>query len=1777
MFVLSWIRARVLFALTFSMFAMFAVAAGCSKSDADPQVQNNECTRVGSLIDTKRSCRADGECPCGAHCELGRCIASCRESSDCPGGYCDQFGRCRAGEDRNLVAIIQTTSRSATTIAVAPTTINALTSDPRSIRVEVAGGGSSSVRIAVEAPVQVACAPNGSFASECTFERVQPGTPVYAQVKTDLPLVVASIVRVYSASIMRTITIAASGATQNVASAPVPSFNATAALGRYTGIARLIGAGIATASDRLTDQDGEVQVALSAELAGAIGNATLVLRDPSKLLLHRGEWVAGYALEPSGAGTLRFPAQRFSPAAFGVGAEVEVLEEVIDTAASYASDRLTFDLVLRQTGALVGARGLTQAWRVVLIRQGPLPSSYVPPAIGPAEVRQLDPARASLRTPWEQLLPRTFEPLPQPGTVAPAVALALGESIQRTYEGTEAWLDSCGRTPADVANFASHFIAADFLETGPARTVAPFTATSSTLRGVVTTVTGVRTLEDVEASADYPMQVLGRALGTTFSKVELSQWTSGVRDAIFSPGLVPCAFDDTAPSPGVALARLTSPRAGTAVNTSAVKTFTVDRCVALSRKYRCSVEPADANVDFLITAAGSAEGGVVFRTDGLLFRAHANKACRLPLMPPSCDAAAACYEPPASSAQPRSTMRSSPYVPSLRAQSGELSCGEGARSAAYDLVENGELTDGSPEKLSAADAGEACRADLARFFDTATNTIDTTRRNGEGVRAIFRPARCFDGPRWLTALGMLTSSVGDNPLLSEEAGRKFLHSIAQWLEVHLFLARETLHNERLGPILRKNPVTGRPPPLPLERELSNALRVWSIFFHPRFATTLARLPGNVIYAPDYRADVVTGTLPSPQGQADSPSVKMLDLLALQLQLGELGVDRAALENDPTRLTVVEQVLAFVPMVLSTVRDLETRAKAHQDASGVGEPAWGIREARAKNRVERLLASVLTKAEGVRAGKNPLGIEDADTPLYFLAANNLGPGKRFSAVSDYLLGEPGPASTGWATALTRQAGSGIDDAREAWAQQVSRELQNKLTNQQQADRALDSAASYGDPILSMCGPIAGLDKYSLIEAEANRPGRINPDTCWIRTEQAECRANAKTYAKQITADDIGYQICVMSELQRVMGGNVPAANLRFLSAEYNRRVREGGCTDQSVFVPEGCPETKGEPCYRCATASGKPAQVVLAVLPESLAVDIRGVPDAQKVAASAVCLGRFKKAIPRLPNVDAVGGGIDSRTCLKGSLGELALTVSAAAKEAEAATSEMQDLTDSYDIAMAGCNISAKANNEVVRSSGEFIEQQKRYRAAKLAMDIVASVASGVKDCASAIAGSKTDFGVTAGVGCVASGVQAGAESASSGLQFAMDDALESHEQYVESIQLAAENERCFNDAKLLLVGAKTTGLRAAAASLDVDSAFVQLRNQKAELRRLLADGLNDAEYIKQTTVAPVAYDFWFDERVTSFTRNMTLAKRASYLAAKAVEYELQSSLKVRADILAAEVPSELEASLDILRAVSGARRIKGSAPSDLKIVLSLREQLLQIADRSQAPAGEQRLTDVERFRLYLADARFRVQDPQGRYLGQRIPFSIAPLGALAAGNPGAITVFSKNDCAERLWSVNAALQGSGLFRGSESTFARVDLLKSNTFYSQWCSPPDKGPEFQVARVRPTRNLFLDPTLGTEVGQGFGLANEESQFARARISAALNVDRARFGDDSFANGETSELAARGLYGDYALFFPAEVLSVVPLAADGRPGAATPGLDLTKIDDILLRLDYVSVAR
>jgi hypothetical protein len=288
---------------------------------------------------------------------------------------------------------------------------------------------------------------------------------------------------------------------------------------------------------------------------------------------------------------------------------------------------------------------------------------------------------------------------------------------------------------------------------------------------------------------------------------------------------------------------------------------------------------------------------------------------------------------------------------------------------------------------------------------------------------------------------------------------------------------------------------------------------------------------------------------------------------------------------------------------------------------------------------------------------------------------------------------------------------------------------------------------------------------------------------------------------------------------------------------------------------------------------------------------------------------------------------------------------------------------------------------------------------------------------------------------------------------------------------------------------------------------------------------------------------------------------------RAVEYEWQKSHAARAQVLAATDPVALSAILSNLKQEIGTNTINGQRAENMYVVVSLKQHLMQLADRSSFPAGQKTPSDSERLRAVLTSPRYAYHKTDGTYAGQLVPFSVMPLAALGLGNPGTIPLLTGSDCAERVWAVNAVVNGTDVLDG-QASLTRVELWHRDTFFSQWCLPPAAGADpMQSASVRPSRNLFKDPVWGAASDSAGTAVRDASGFSKARLQAYLNVTQAEFEKESYTQGSSEELAARGLYGEYALFFPAEQLAV----------GSGQGLHLERLDDILLRFDYVSVAK
>jgi hypothetical protein len=405
-----------------------------------------------------------------------------------------------------------------------------------------------------------------------------------------------------------------------------------------------------------------------------------------------------------------------------------------------------------------------------------------------------------------------------------------------------------------------------------------------------------------------------------------------------------------------------------------------------------------------------------------------------------------------------------------------------------------------------------------------------------------------------------------------------------------------------------------------------------------------------------------------------------------------------------------------------------------------------------------------------------------------------------------------------------------------------------------------------------------------------------------------------------------------------------------------------------------------------------------------------------------------------------------------------------------------------------------------------------------------------------------------------------------------------HDAFLEEYRQHMEQALCFEEAEMFLVGADTQSKRIERAQLDLIHALVQMRNAQEQLEHLISEGrrryLSESKRIHTSLFHDTWEDLWgmaqeeYGQALRDHKRYMRLAQRLVYLAVRAVEYEFQHySDETRKSVLRATDPADLEDVLDDLRSVIDTNLVNGQRPETLHEEFSLKQHLLQLASHREWTGGFHVLSETERLRLVLSSPRYAYYDRDGTYRGQLIPFSVMPLGVIGLGEPGTIALLTGSDCAERIWSVNATLHGLDLM-DDDSTNIRMDLFHRNTFFSQWCvEPGEDQPDMQNTSVRPARNLLRDPVWGALSSDPGVSVRDQSDYAKTRIQSYFNVASEVFQEDDYDDGASEELAGRGLYGEYALFFPAE-----QLAMEG-----SDGLHLERVEDILIRFDYVSVAK
>jgi hypothetical protein len=336
-----------------------------------------------------------------------------------------------------------------------------------------------------------------------------------------------------------------------------------------------------------------------------------------------------------------------------------------------------------------------------------------------------------------------------------------------------------------------------------------------------------------------------------------------------------------------------------------------------------------------------------------------------------------------------------------------------------------------------------------------------------------------------------------------------------------------------------------------------------------------------------------------------------------------------------------------------------------------------------------------------------------------------------------------------------------------------------------------------------------------------------------------------------------------------------------------------------------------------------------------------------------------------------------------------------------------------------------------------------------------------------------------------------------------------------------------------------TDIKLALNAIDTQRASLQVLVDENEQARL--DG--HAKIIAEQTrhYPSYSHNYWFDEKAERFKKELEWARRLAYLAMEAVEYEFQQSLPFRHDILAAKSPDQLDDVIGGLKQEQAGRSLNRRRPEESSLVMSLRDDVLHISDRSkETSSGERAWSPAQRMQGRLSASSYAYFGDDGRYMGQAVPFTLTPDGIL------------ESRCGERLWRVTATVQGDGLSDGAPNT--PLLLLKKNTFSSQWChTEGDQRLGMQSGKVYPSEQLFK-PGTAVKIG-------DATETTAALLTPWFNIRRTDFYKDTYRDGASEELAGRGLYGEYVLLFPKQMLD--------------RGFPIEKVEDVLLRIDYLSV--
>lgn len=1107
------------------------------------------------------------------------------------------------------------------------------------------------------------------------------------------------------------------------------------------------------------------------------------------------------------------------------------------------------------------------------------------------------------------------------------------------------------------------------------------------------------------------------------------------------------------------------------------------------------------------------------------------------------------------------------------ATSGDAMC-SGGRAFAPDYL----LAIDGLNSLSRFGLVDSCRAELLALDEEPT-----------GGNADLDARDCLHPLRWYGVIAATIGEVRGNASPNSVEARTALRNAQQLLETSGYVALEAVQGTRYNSGLGGDCGAATCPSLAsLEEYVQASQKVVEPFLHPRYGQyldALASTQTEVDYASAFGSEAYSGP---------TISYSMLRASVAQLEL----LDRAAEGDHFAGRAAPPDGYATIALRKALLLRAYAAALAVRNDGGAGLSGAEATDFSAQGDI---FAEVFGRVSGriiaMRRGDNPLAIEDSSVPLY-LDRDVESPEARAFALTNYLLD---PSASNWIGQAISDATTAQGAARTAWQARIQAELTGlQIENDTELYRT-GVARDYGRRIAALCpvaDPTSGTPvvETEILDGIASGALEVDPFSCFINSSNAECAAFAEPSA--YTESEAHKDICMaamMREQTRLAGFDDPALGLLnpqnaaldrlrdFLKSNGNFSIARGG---------EGFQATFGAEVLDVSEEQMRSLGFGLDNSPASAGTDFGGF-DPRGSASSTVedygafvdlidaqrfCETEASQTFGATPQVESSAPkALDSADCYRGGLGEAALATRAAFTEVEASRARLDEHYERYRIAVNTCTLNEQADNLLEAETRAFEEEVEDLQAASGWLRVATSVFGGATGLSSGYANRKNDRDdgqKLAGKASVGLGLlTAGFAIATKVVDDKIKEKEAKHEEYMDKIKDELALHLCMNEASKEMVGLRTASLEIVQATQEMGAALLRFQNLQGELESLKVSGLAAmADSVGPRTFAGA---LWLDESLRDFETKMRLARRVTYLAALAVDYERQESNAdgFRNRILAATTPAELGAVRQDMLASTANRQIGSGTVGDAFAVVSLRDDIMALADHAEAGEGFSALSPIDRFRIQLTDPHYAVYE-DGAYLGQRIPFELVPPGA--AANGPASDFFSANQCAERLWSVNAGIVGDDGVSGA-ATFTRVEMLKHNTFFSQWCRPESRPEEeYQFSGIRPSENLFLDPFAD---GSFLDVPRTDpSSYSRAVLSnVRTDIERADVERQEYAQGAQSGFAGRALFGQYSVFFPADSLSY--RCSDGESCGSQSGnaLDLSLVEDVLIRFDYVAGAK